>query len=643
MKRYSRHKCRKILKNGSFLYHKKGHKLTENERSALENDLEKLDTALLKKKGEETYFFAERVEAFIKTRFPKKLWDHFKELIYALLFAVVVAFFIRQFWFELYEVPTGSMRPTVKELDRLVVSKTTFGIHIPFCKKLLFYKPEYIKRAGTIIFTVAGMDVADSETIYFYLFPGKKRFVKRTVSKPGDILYFYGGRIYGVDKEGKPISELADESFLREAGIEKIGHIPYISMNGKNSVSSPLRRGYFEATQIHQMNQPVAKLSYEKNGDFKGLFFNGEDWLKDQPALLKKPHTAPVSYSDIWGIGNYAMARLLTRQELDKLYDIKSIEKGILYLELRHTPNLSYPLPEMRQDETGKIHPMITPYVAFIPLQELHLKRIQKSLTTSRFYVQNGRVSRYDGMSHNHHYSEFDPLFPGVPDGTYEFFNGKGYKVHFGGITSALPENHPLYNLSPENIQKLFNLGIGFYTLFSPIARNQPFEPQRFAYYREGDLYLMDAPILKSDDPTLSNFVNEELEKQDRSSEETPYIAFVDHGPPLKEDGSIDIDFIRAFGLKVPEDKVMALGDNYAMSADSRDFGFVPVHNLRGAASFTFWPPGSRMGPLAQPPYRWFTFPNLLIWSVVVIIAGSCLFYIYRRNQKPYFIKRDKK
>ncbi len=643
MKKYSLRKCRKVLKNGSFLYHKKGHKLNENELSAFENDLEKLDSALLKKDGADASFFANRVEAFVRTHFPKKLWDHSKELVFALLFAIVVAFFIRQFWFELYEVPTGSMRPTVKELDRLVVSKTTFGVHIPFRKKLLFYSPDYIKRAGTIIFTVAGMDIADSDMVYFYLFPGKKRFVKRNVSKPGDTLYFYGGRIYGVDKEGNPVTELADETFLREAEIEKIGHIPYITMNGKNAVSSPLGRGIFGATQIHQMNQPVAKLRYEKDGTFDGLFLNGEEWIKDQPALLKEPHKTPVSYSDIWGMGNYAMARLLTRKELDKLYDIKSIENGVLYLELRHTPNLTFPLPEMRQDETGKVHPMITPYVTFIPLQEQHLKRIQKYLTTSRFCVQGGRASRYDGMSNNHRYSEFDPLLPGVPDGKYEFFNGKGYKVHFGGITSALPENHPLFNPSAENIQRLFNLGIGFNTLFSPMAPNQPFEPQRFAYFRRGDLYLMDSPILKSDDPTLANFVKEELVKQNRSSEETPYIAFVDHGPPLKEDGSIDIDFIKAFGVKVPDDMVIALGDNYAMSADSRDFGFVPVDNLRGAASFTFWPPGSRIGPLAQPPYPWITFPNLLIWSIVVIIAGGCWVYIYKRNQKPYFIKDKKK
>ena len=73
------------------------------------------------------------------------------------------------------------------------------------------------------------------------------------------------------------------------------------------------------------------------------------------------------------------------------------------------------------------------------------------------------------------------------------------------------------------------------------------------------------------------------------------------------------------------------------MSADSRDFGFVPTGNLRGAPSFIFWPPCRRLGGLPQPSYPWITFPNLLIWSLVFVIAVICLLYIRKRNGKSHF------
>lgn len=572
----------------------------------------------------------------MKTHFPKTSLDHLKELIYALAFAVVVAFFIRQFWFELYEVPTGSMRPTVEELDRLVVSRTTFGIHIPFVKKPLFYSDELIKRAGTIVFTVKGMDVADSDTLYFYLIPGKKRFVKRAMSKPGDTVYFYGGYLYGIDKDGKEIVTLADPHFLERYGIEKIDHIPYITFEGKMKVGKSIGHGIYDSVKFLQMDIPLGEMRVTRMGKIEGKFYNGNTWVADRPNALKSPHDEPMSYSDLWGIGNYAMARLLTKEQAIDFYGQVPENSGdTTYLELRHTPNMTYPKPEMRRDEMGRVHPMITPMVALIPLTQINLETIQKALFTSRFYVMNGHAYRY-AEGRRPQPPEYDPLFPDVPNGLYEFQNGIGYKVHFGGIRTTLPLNHPLYSKDPQNIRKLFNLGVGFNLIFEPMASNQPYNPQRFAYYRDGDLYIMGAPIFKKNDAALVRFVTSEDEKQKKSSQEEPYIAFVDHGAPLK-DGKVDRDFIQAFGLKVPEDGVLALGDNYSNSGDSREFGFVPKENLLGSPSFTFWPPGKRFGPLAQPPYPWVTAPNFIIWGLVILIAIGSYFYFRIRNQTSHF------
>src|SRR5256885_1754180 len=117
---YRLSKSRRILKHGYDIYKRKGGTLSEHERLSFEHDLEKLDQALLRKDRVEADRAAHGVENFLKVRFPKTPFDHAKEFIFAVVFAIVVAFLIRQLWFELYEVPTGSMRPTIEELDRLV-------------------------------------------------------------------------------------------------------------------------------------------------------------------------------------------------------------------------------------------------------------------------------------------------------------------------------------------------------------------------------------------------------------------------------------------------------------------------------------------------------------------------------------------
>ena len=321
MRFYSFQKSRRILRGAYKLFKRKGHKLATLNYEKFETDLRALDQALLSKEKEEASTLAKRVEAFVKGHFPKGFWDHAKEIVCALIFAIVVAFAIRQLWFELYQVPTGSMRPTVEELDRMVVSKTTFGIHIPFLEKQLFFNPDYIQRGGSIVFTVKDMDVPDPDTLYFHLFPGKKRYIKRGVTKPGDTIYFYGGRIYSVDRQGNPIMELADEAFLKENGMEKIDHIPYITFDGKVQLSRLLGQNVYGTTIFKQMNTPVGKLQVKPNGEVEGRFFDGKQWVLDRPDALKTAHDKPVSYSDLWGMGNYAMARLLTREQVELFYD----------------------------------------------------------------------------------------------------------------------------------------------------------------------------------------------------------------------------------------------------------------------------------------------------------------------------------
>ena len=112
------------------------------------------------------------------------------------------------------------MRPTLKESDFLVVSKTDFGLNIPLTTSHFYFDPSLVQRGEIVVFTGENMDIADSDTVYFYLFPGKKQFVKRLIAKPGDTLYFYGGKVYGIDEAGRDIT-----SELQLPELDKIDHI----------------------------------------------------------------------------------------------------------------------------------------------------------------------------------------------------------------------------------------------------------------------------------------------------------------------------------------------------------------------------------------------------------------------------------
>ncbi len=216
------------------------------------------------------------------------------------------------------------------------------------------------------------------------------------------------------------------------------------------------------------------------------------------------------------------------------------------------------------------------------------------NLYTARFIVSNGFSYRYGINPERYGTQAFFPYLPTFPNGTYEYYYGKASQVKWQGLTSELPPSSPLYRLDPQQVQLLFNVGMEFDNRYAPQSKEQYLVPSRYAYYRDGDLYLLGAPILKKDDPSLDSFTEREKKRQASSRLIKNYHAFLDKGPPLNADGKLNIDFINKYGLKIPPKSYLCLGDNHANSGDSRDFGFVPEENLRARSCLyflAFWKP----------------------------------------------------
>lgn len=518
---------------------------------------------------------------FVKPPFRKAF-----DLVLALSVALLAATVIRQMWFELYEIPTGSMRPTFREQDRLTVTKTAYGLNIPLQTEHFYFDPTLVQRGSVVIFSGDGIDLPDTDSNFLYVFPYKKRYIKRLIGKPGDTLYFYGGNVYGIDKDGVAINDFKDGSWN-----SKLEYIPFIDFEGKH------RKGPRGEIFFKQMNQEVAKLVPTLFGDYQGEINNGKEWVKDRPQEAKAAHDSPVTLSDLWGMGNYAKSRIITQ------------EGGQKFLEFSHHPSTSTPLRK-----------------SLLPLTPELLDQLMNNMYTARFVVKNGKASRYNMGSES--FNAKSPLFDKVPDGTYEFYYGKGYQVGFAGSLKELPQDHPLMSRNPENIEKLYNLGIEFYTDFLPSQKNHLL-PTRFAYFREGDLYLLGAPVVKKDDPLLKKFVEEETKKAVGKD----YLPFADLKSP------VDAKTIQNFGLKIPEKHYLVLGDNHAMSGDSRIFGFVPEANLQGAPSLILWPTGERWGIPNMIPYPLFNISRVIVWTLAGVSLVAWYLWKRRRLNRPIVFK----
>lgn len=613
MKTYRLKKSRHVFRHVFKLYQKKKKKLPEKVTRDIAASLKTLQVHLVEKDREGADKQAKKAERLFTLHLKKSSFERIRDSIIGLAVALFVAVLIRTMWFELYEIPTGSMRPTLEEKDRLVVSKTAFGINIPLKRGHLYFDPDLIRRNQTVVFTGTGMDIRDVNTVYFYLFPGKKQFVKRLIGKPGDILYFYGGQIYGVDKDGNDISEQ-----LTPPSLAHIDHVPYIHLNGRIEVPPKPTRGIYTPVTIRQMNIPVAKLELSTTNKPKGT--------------LLPPFTIEEDYFDLWGFKDYGMARLLTKDEMEKFTDsAASSTNAPLYMEIIHHPSAKHPVIE--RDYMGRLVLGVGTTSSVLPLNEQHLKKLMENLYTARFIVKDGKASRYGSQLKASAGCTMCPDLKGVPDGTYEFYYGKAYKVQFGGILTPLPKDHPLYTFTPKRIKTLYNLGIEVNNHYAPHSKDQYLFPSRYVYYRRGDLYTMGAPLITKDDPTLVAFVHEEMLRKENAPTYRPYFPFIDPGPPLLEDGSIDKTLVQKYGIAIPAKQYMCLGDNYAMSGDTRDFGFIAEENLRGSPSYIFWPVGNRLGTPSQVSGPFFNVPRAIVWSLAFI--GFGIYYlIYRKRTK---------
>ena|SRR3989338_607328 len=105
-----------------------------------------------------------------------------REWVESIVIAFILAMFIRTFFIQAFKIPSGSMRPTLIERDRLIVNKLRYGPKVPFSKsKRLpgFSKP----RRGDVI-------------VFIYPLEPSRDFIKRLVAFGGEKVEIKDGNLY---------------------------------------------------------------------------------------------------------------------------------------------------------------------------------------------------------------------------------------------------------------------------------------------------------------------------------------------------------------------------------------------------------------------------------------------------------------
>lgn len=572
-------------------------------------DLIALDRALTADQLDEATIYAKKIAERVKAASARPWWYKGLEFVGTLIAAIAIAGLVRQTWFELYEIPTGSMRPSFKEKDRVLVSKSTFGINIPFTTGHVAFSPDRLKRGAVVVITAEGLDVPDVDTLYFGVFPGKKRYVKRLVALPGDWVYFYGGDLFCVSADGKTLHRLQSDP-----SIPPREYLPFLGgFEGRVEAISTSHFSRQKTYLLKHFNRPIGRIEVSSNGRIDCRIPQDDSWVHEFTPVKQLPHPCPRSFGEFWGLNNFAQCRLLLPQELPP----EAIRLGyndpsaIAWLEFHHSPTL----PASKKLTQTSIR-LVNSSTTWIPLRAEQCERLKNTLYTARVTILNNHLRRYHYEPHN---GPSLTLPKEIPSGTYEFYNGKALKIGFGGLASTLPPDHPIYPNTIKELAFWFNAGIDVL----PEGLTGDHLPTRFAYYRDKDLYVMGAPIFFKDDPVLKYF---EAQEATRQAKDYSYFAFQDMGSP--ELSSPDLSFFKQFGYKVPERQYLLLGDNPAMSLDCRFFGPVPEENIQGTPILLFWPFGDRWGIPEQPPLL----PS--VYSVVFCLMAAGGLTAYRLHQR---------
>ena len=120
------------------------------------------------------------------------------------LFVVLVVLSFRSSIADWNDVPTGSMKPSIMEGDRIFVNKLAYDLKVPFTTWHLAQWDNPVR----------------GEVVVFYSPQDGMRLVKRVIGVPGDVLELQDNKLFvnGATAQYQPINATAAQEIMRQMG-----------------------------------------------------------------------------------------------------------------------------------------------------------------------------------------------------------------------------------------------------------------------------------------------------------------------------------------------------------------------------------------------------------------------------------------
>ncbi len=134
---------------------------------------------------------------------PLNKKDEWTEFAKTVTFAIILALIIRTFFFEPFNIPSGSMKPTLQVGDYLFVNKPAYGYSkysfpmamAPIEGRVWEKKPQ---RGDVIVFKLPSNTSID--------------YIKRIIGMPGDTIQMINGRLHlngeKIEREALPLARI---------------------------------------------------------------------------------------------------------------------------------------------------------------------------------------------------------------------------------------------------------------------------------------------------------------------------------------------------------------------------------------------------------------------------------------------------
>lgn len=215
------------------------------------------------------------------TASKEPIWVEYAKSFFPVL---LIVFVLRSFLFEPFQIPSGSMIPTLKIGDFILVNKFTYGIRLP-------------------VFRNKVMDINDPERgdVMVFFPPHKKiYYIKRVVGLPGDTIRYTNNILY-INGEEQPQALVAS---LREEG-SVFKHM----RENLNGVEHDMRKHFVPGPLSVDGTWVVPEGHYFMMGDNRDNSSDSRDWgFVPEKNIVGKAFAIWMHWPDFFSMPSFSTA-----------------------------------------------------------------------------------------------------------------------------------------------------------------------------------------------------------------------------------------------------------------------------------------------------------------------------------------------